>query len=60
MNSIKSFFQETKLEFKRINWPQFSETRNLTLIVIGLSLGMALFLGLLDYVFAYILSNFIL
>jgi preprotein translocase subunit SecE len=54
---IKLFFDESRQEFKRINWPTFAETRKLTLIVIGLSLAVALFLGLLDFVFTYLLDT---
>ena len=54
---IKTFFVESRAEFKRINWPTFAETRKLTLIVIGLSLAVAVFLGFLDYLFAYLLNT---
>jgi len=57
MQRIKLFFDESRQEFKRINWPTFAETRKLTLIVIGLSLAVALFLGLLDFVFTYLLNT---
>ncbi|MEK7611777.1 MAG: preprotein translocase subunit SecE [Patescibacteria group bacterium] len=53
------FFQETRREFKRINWPTFAETRRLTFIVIGMSLATALFLGVLDFAFTSILQQFI-
>ena len=59
-NRIKSFFAETRQEFKRINWPTFAETRRLTLIVIGLSLAVAIFLGILDFIFTGLLNRFIL
>ena len=55
---IKSFFEESRQEFNRINWPSFEETRRLTLIVIALSLGVAIFLGLLDFIFTYFLNQF--
>lgn len=60
IQKIKSFFQEARHEFKHINWPTFPETRRLTLIVIGLSLAVALFLGLLDFFFTYLLDTFII
>lgn len=59
-NRLKSFFAEARQEFNRINWPTLSETRRLTIIVIGLSLAVALFLGLLDFVFTYLLNTFII
>lgn len=61
MHKIKTFFEESRQEFKRINWPTFAETRKLTLIVIGLSLAVAVFLGFLDFIFGYLLeATFIL
>jgi len=57
---LKLFFAESKVEFKRINWPSFSETRKLTFMVIGFSLGIAVFLGVWDFVFTYLLETFFL
>lgn len=57
---IKNFLQEARLEFKRINWPNREETIRYTLFVIVFSLIMASFLGLFDYIFLYLLNNFIL
>ena len=56
---IKTFFKEAKSEFRHINWPTFAETRRLTLIVIGFSLALAAFLGLLDMGFRELLQRFI-
>jgi len=58
-NKIKSFLYESRQEFKRVNWPSFRENNRLTLIVIGLSLVTAIFLGLLDFIFTTILSQLI-
>lgn len=52
LEKAKLFLQESQQEFKRVNWPTFAETRKLTLIVIGFSLGIAVFLGVLDLIFA--------
>jgi len=60
LSKVTSFFQETQKEFKRINWPTFKETRRLTFIVIGMSLGVALFLGILDFIFTSLLNTFFL
>lgn len=48
------------MEFKRINWPTFPETRKLTFLVIGFSLGISVFLGVWDFLFTYLLEKFIL
>jgi len=67
MNKIKRFFtkiltflKEVRLEVKKVNWPTREETLRYTLIVIGISVAIAVFLGTLDFVFATILDKFIL
>lgn len=60
ISKIKTYFTESYNELKKVNWPTKSETVNLTLIVIGFSLIVALFLGLLDILFSYILSQVVL
>lgn len=60
ISKIKTYFTESYNELKKVNWPTKSETVNLTLIVIGFSLVVALFLGLLDILFSYILSQVVL
>jgi len=55
---LKNFLQEAKQEFKRINWPSRQETIRYTLFVIGFSLVVAVFLGLLDFIFLYLLDKF--
>ncbi|OGH91415.1 MAG: preprotein translocase subunit SecE [Candidatus Magasanikbacteria bacterium RIFOXYD2_FULL_39_9] len=49
--AIKDYFVGAFHEMKKVTWPTKSQTINYSLVVIGLSIGMALFLGLLDYVF---------
>ena len=55
-----SYIQESRLEFKRVNWPTRQETIRLTGMVIGLSLGFAVFLGILDMIFNYILVTYLI
>lgn len=38
---------------KKVTWPTKKETRNYTLLVIGVSLATAVFLGALDYIFTW-------
>lgn len=57
---IVSFLKEVKLEMKKVNWPSRKETLKHTLIVIGVCLTVAAFLGGLDYIFSTILNKFIL
>ena len=50
-NKIIRYFIEAKEEMKKVIWPSRKEATNHTLLVIGISLGMAAFLGGLDYLF---------
>jgi len=60
LNRLKNFLQEARQEFKRINWPTRQETIRYTMFVVIFSLGMALFLGLLDFIFLILLNKFFL
>lgn len=59
-DKIKLFIQESRQELKRVNWPRREETVRYTMFVIALSIGFALFLGLLDFMFVRILEKVIL
>jgi preprotein translocase SecE subunit len=48
---LSAFIQESKQEFKRVNWPDRATTMRYTFFVIGLSVGLSLFLGALDFLF---------
>ena len=55
-----AFLMESKQEFNRINWPTLKETVNLSLIVLLLSIGLAFFLGAVDFGLGYLLQNYLL
>jgi len=59
-NKITTFLKESRLEMKKVNWPTRQETIRYTLIVIGVSVGVAIFLGALDFIFTTLLNEFIL
>ncbi len=59
IQTIKLFFQESRQEFSRINWPTLAETARLTSMVIIMSLGVAAFLGSFDFLFTSLLSKII-
>ncbi len=60
LSKIINFFKESITELKKIKWPTFKETLQYTLIVVIISLVVAVYLGSLDYVFSFLLKNFIL
>jgi len=59
-NKITTFLKEVRLEIKKVNWPTRKETIKYTLIIIGVSVVVAAFLGGLDFVFTVILNRFVL
>ena len=48
-NKITSYIRESKDELKKVVWPSRKETTKLTLLVIGISLFVAIFLGAVDF-----------
>ncbi len=56
---IKAFFMESRQEFRHVSWPERNEALRLTGVVIGASVGIALFLGLSDSLFSYLLKTVI-
>ena len=57
---IITFLKEVKLEIKKVSWPSKKELFKNTLIVIGVSLAVAIFLGGLDFLFTALLNRLVL
>lgn len=60
MNNILTFLKEVRVELSKVSWPTRSQTVMYTLVVIGLSLSVAVYLGALDFLFELGLNKFIL
>lgn len=60
MVNINQFLKEVRIELSKVSWPTKQQTLWYTLVVIGLSAVLAVFLSLLDFGFERILNNFIL
>lgn len=58
-NKLSNFFGGAWSEIKKINWPTRKETINYTLVVIGISIVVAAFLGLFDSLYMYLMERFI-
>lgn len=50
-DSLKNYLIGSYAEMKKVSWPTKQQTINYSLLVIGLSIGMAVFFALLDYFF---------
>jgi len=51
--NIVNYIKASAEEMKKVTWPTKKETKNYTLLVIGISLAVAAFLGALDYIFTF-------
>ena len=59
LEQIKNYFKEVKVEMSKVKWPTKNQTVNYTLVVIGVSAAVAMFLGALDYFFGLGLNFFL-
>ncbi len=57
-NAIQRFWRETIGELRKVTWPTPQEALNLTKIVLIVLVVMAIFLGLLDYGFSWLVGHF--
>ena len=56
MSKISNYIKASIEEMKKVTWPTKKETYNHTMLVIGVSLAVAAFLGALDYIFNWALE----
>ena len=56
MNKLARYIKASIEEMKKVTWPTKKETYNYTLLVIGISLAVAVFLGGIDYIFSWMLK----
>ncbi len=54
-----NYLRETRAELRHVTWPTREQAINYTIIVLVISVGTGIFLGLLDYLFAQGLQHFI-
>jgi preprotein translocase subunit SecE len=52
MNRIRRFIDEAWSELKKVSWPSREQTRNLTVLVVAVSLIVGLYITVFDAVFA--------
>ena len=53
-NRLVRYLKETRAELRKVHWPTRKEARNLTLIVLGVTVAMSVLLGILDFVFSWL------
>jgi preprotein translocase subunit SecE len=55
--NLITYLRESREELRKVVWPNRQETRNNTLLVIGISLFVAVFLGVIDLGLNYVMNN---
>lgn len=58
-NRIVRYLRGTRAELRNVHWPSRQEAENLTKVVLGVTVGMAVVMGLLDYLFSLELQGLI-
>ena len=51
MTRIRRFIAEAVSELRKVSWPTFVQTRNLTVLVFAVSLAVGIFIAAVDFVF---------
>ena len=60
MKTIIKFFTEAKAELTKVSWPSRPELVRYTILVVIISLAVAIFLGVLDVAFSYLVENYLI
>ena len=56
---IQLFFMEVWTEMKRVSWLSKKDVLRYTLIVLGITIAVSIFLGGLDYIFTDVIKNIV-
>jgi preprotein translocase subunit SecE len=59
-NRFKRYFKETRAEVRKVHWPTRKEARNLTIVVLAVTIAMTVFLGVIVSPLATSLSKALL
>lgn len=52
------YIRDTKGEMKHVSWPTRKQVLAYTLIVLGLSVVLSIYLGFFDYIFTQVVDRF--
>ncbi len=51
-NAATTYLRQVRSELGKVVWPTRQQALNLTTVVLAVTIGMSLFLGALDFIFA--------
>jgi len=57
ISKVTQYIKDSRAELKKVQWPSNSETRSNTILVIAVSLGVAIFLGIIDFILNSVLQK---
>lgn len=57
MISPVKYINQVRQEIEKISWPTREQTQQKTLLVIGVCLGLAVYVGLLDVIFQRLMQT---
>ncbi len=55
-NALTKYLKEAIEEVRKVTWPTKKQTTNHTLVVIGITLAVAIFFAVLDFIFNNIIK----
>lgn len=56
LNKATNYLSQVRAELLKVRWPSKQETIKMTTIVVGVSVGVGLLIGLLDLIFTKLLG----
>jgi len=59
-SKIILFLKDVRVEARKIDWPSREETIKYSVLIIFISLVVAIYLGLLDFIFVSLLNKYII
>jgi len=58
-NPVVGYLRATRTELRKVRWPTMDQGWSMTKIVLVVTIAMALFLGVLDFFFGWLLGNLV-
>ncbi|MFZ1721043.1 MAG: preprotein translocase subunit SecE [Microgenomates group bacterium] len=59
MVRLTTYVREVIRELKKVTWPTYEQTQNKTLLVIGVSIAVGLYIGVLDFLLNWLVTTFL-
>jgi preprotein translocase SecE subunit len=60
MSALTQYIRDTRAELVNVKWPTRKQALAFTLMVVGVSIMVSLFLGFFDYLFSLVIQKFII